>query len=488
MFLRRLRRWLYLLHRWLGIATVLLVALWFVSGLVMMYVGYPSFTDEERLQRLPTPEWSLLRIDPNAAMAAAGLGRYPARLWLEADRGEPVYRIRAEAGKLHSVSARTGHLIRDMSPNEALKVVRALPDGENASGLDTVWNDQWTVAGRYDSLRPLHRFALNDAADTELYVSARSGEVALETTARERGWNWLGAVLHWVYFTELREHPRLWRQWVLWLAAFSLLVAVSGLWIGISRLRLRRPYPDRQTGGHRYSPYRGWALWHHWSGVAAGVVMCTWLLSGWLSLNPNEWFSRSGLGAEQRVEYAGHRAPTFPASAEQLQNLAGTARRLELQWVAGRPQVLQFLDERSLQVLTPDGERMSWQPEMLVRQAGRLFPGVPVQWQWLRQEDHYWYSHHHQRPLPVLRLQFADPDATWLHIDPASGAILNQLDRSSRGYRWWFNALHSFDFLWLLQRRPAWDVVVWLLSLAGLVICFSGAVIGWRRLQRKRFV
>jgi hypothetical protein len=33
---KRLRRWLYLGHRWLGIVTCLLFATWFVSGVVMM--------------------------------------------------------------------------------------------------------------------------------------------------------------------------------------------------------------------------------------------------------------------------------------------------------------------------------------------------------------------------------------------------------------------------------------------------------------------
>ena len=42
-------RTLYLVHRWLGIATCLLVLMWFVSGLVMLYVPFPKLTAEERL-------------------------------------------------------------------------------------------------------------------------------------------------------------------------------------------------------------------------------------------------------------------------------------------------------------------------------------------------------------------------------------------------------------------------------------------------------
>ena len=48
-----------------------------------------------------------------------------------------------------------------------------------------------------------------------------------------------------------------------------------------------------------------------------------------------------------------------------------------------------------------------------------------------------------------------------------------------------FDALHSFDFAWLRAHRPAWDIVMWVLSIAGLVISVSGVVIGWRRLKAR---
>jgi hypothetical protein len=32
--------------------------------------------------------------------------------------------------------------------------------------------------------------------------------------------------------------------------------------------------------------------------------------------------------------------------------------------------------------------------------------------------------------------------------------------------------------------RPAWDIVVWLLSILGTIVSASGVVIGWRYLKR----
>jgi hypothetical protein len=47
-----------------------------------------------------------------------------------------------------------------------------------------------------------------------------------------------------------------------------------------------------------------------------------------------------------------------------------------------------------------------------------------------------------------------------------------------------FNALHSLDFQLLLKYRPAWDIVVILLSILGTIVSISGVVVGWRYLKR----
>ena len=36
----------------------------------------------------------------------------------------------------------------------------------------------------------------------------------------------------------------------------------------------------------------------------------------------------------------------------------------------------------------------------------------------------------------------------------------------------------------LLMHRPAWDIVVWLLSILGVIVSVSGVVVGWRYLRR----
>ena len=47
------KRWTYLVHRWLGIGGCLLMLLWFISGMVMLFIGYLKLTPGERLAALP---------------------------------------------------------------------------------------------------------------------------------------------------------------------------------------------------------------------------------------------------------------------------------------------------------------------------------------------------------------------------------------------------------------------------------------------------
>ena len=70
-------------------------------------------------------------------------------------------------------------------------------------------SDQWTLSSAIRPLMPLHRLGLGDVAGTELYVSALTGEPVLKSTRRERLWNYLGAVTHWLYFTPLRRNTGL---------------------------------------------------------------------------------------------------------------------------------------------------------------------------------------------------------------------------------------------------------------------------------------
>lgn len=473
------RRWLYIVHRWIGIGACLLFVVWFASGLIMLYVPYPSLTERERVAGAEPIAWSKVHVEPQTALAAAGLSRFPRRFGLEMLDGEPVYRVRA-LGRL-TISAVDGRQIDAVGRDQALRIARRFGGWSGPARIEPIERDQWTVAGGYDDHRPLWRVPFDDPAGRTLYVSSNTGEVVLDTSRAERVWNWLGTVPHWIYFTQLRKDQPLWRQVILWTSGFGIVSAITGLWIGILRLRLKRRYHDE-----RVSPYRGWMKWHHIGGLVTGVTLSTWIVSGWLSVNPFGLFERSSAQAPALGRYAGQTQARFPPMFARAR-LRGDVREVGFAWVAGRPlAVLTDGADRKALLDGATGAPARLSPDLLFENARQLLPGSHLaRREVLAREDLYWYAHHAEPHLPVLRARFDDPERTWVHIDPLTGEVLNVLTTSDRTERWAFNFLHDFDLPVLLHTRPTWDLLVWALSSGGLIISVSSVVIGWRRLKRK---
>jgi uncharacterized iron-regulated membrane protein len=479
---KTVKRWLYVFHRWTGIVLCLFFAIWFVSGLVMLYVSFPSFRAPERVETAAPIDWGQVRVGPDRALARLGQSGFPAEMRLGMTGGEPLYIFATGQGR-RAVSARTGAEIVSVDARRAGAIASAMIHAPVVS-IDPVDRDQWVVTRAFRAMAPFWRVRMADAAATDLYVSQRTGEVVQNTTARERFWNWLGAVPHWIYFEALRVFQEPWRQAVLWTSGIGLLGALAGFWIGILRVRLKRRYRSGSV-----SPYRGWMQWHHVVGIVGGLFLIGWVFSGWLSMSP--WGGlRDRTRHDAAILYAGAK-PHYPAVAlSALAQQAAGVREVRFAWLGGRPVMTlwgkgapQLLDGATARRLAPDARD-------IVATARRAMPGAAlIAVERLDRPDRYWYStgdpRDDTRPLPVLRLKFDDPAQSWLHIDPATGALLGQIGSGGRSYRWLFNALHSFDFPWLLIWPPLRHIVVWLLSSAGVLISVSGIVIGWRRLIRR---
>jgi uncharacterized iron-regulated membrane protein len=471
--------WLYWVHRWLGIVTCVLSVMWFLSGLVMLYVPFPSWSDEERTTNLPPVAMERITLLPDEAIARAGVTSLPTTFRLEMLGDTPVYRIAAGDERV-SLDADTGEPVAGVSTEDALAHVSRVFPGTQPALMAEIDYDQWTVTRRFDAHRPLYQFALGDVDGMIVYVSSKTGEIVQNATRSERFWNWLGAVPHWIYFSPIRKDQELWRQAVMWLSGPLIIGAVAGLWIGILRLRVRQRYSKG-----RMSPYRGWMKWHHVGGLIGGVFLTTWIASGWLSVNPFKWFARTQLTDTQLADFAGWSPELRYGTAREALPAAG-AREISFLSVAGEPLMLSRNGGNAVLADAKTGLPVVVEDAKLVSAAQRAFPAAPMlKSERLVDEDLYWYSHHSQRALPILKVVFGDAASTWLFVDPATASIASLRDRSARTYRWLFNFLHDYDLPILLRNQPARDILVWVLSIAGLVISVSGVVIGWRTLTRR---
>lgn len=299
-------------------------------------------------------------------------------------------------------------------------------------------------------------------------------------TFSERAWNWVGAVPHWIYFAPIRRDQELWRQMVMWLSGPLVIGALSGVWIGILRMRTAAP-----KAGRSISPYRGWMKWHHLAGLIGGVFLTTWIFSGWLSVNPFHWFARTQLTPEQEATFAGWTPQARLGVSQAALVAASGASDISFAWIGGRPLVLTRGPGKT-RLLAPDnGRPIAVADADLVAAAKSMYPDHAIVYaKRLTHESVYWYSHHDQRALPAIEVRFDDAAATRIYLDPQTASVAGLIDRSARANRWLFDFLHDFDHPVLLRNPPARDVLIWLLSLAGLVISVSGIVIGWRTLRR----
>ena len=101
-------RQLYLWHRYLGIALCLLFAMWFVSGVVMMYVRMPILFPQERLAHLPPLDPARVAIPPAEAAARAGLTEPPRRMRLASLIDRPIYYLLPRGERWRGVYADDG--------------------------------------------------------------------------------------------------------------------------------------------------------------------------------------------------------------------------------------------------------------------------------------------------------------------------------------------------------------------------------------------
>ena len=496
----RLRRWTYLTHRWCGVAGCLLMTLWFASGVVMLFVGYPKLTPADRLQALPVlaPDAAYL---PPAFSSSAGTSvtsgaTPPIRLVLNAADGHPRYVMQQADGIIHVADAISGQPRTVFNAVDAMRAADLFLPQAGGIYRGMVAEDRWTHARGLDSHRPLHMVQMQDAQATLLYLSSHTGEVVMQAPRAQRLWNFAGAWLHWLYAFKKQSVDAVWSWTVIVLSAGCVLVACTGILAGIWRWR----FTARYKSGSR-SPYQpGWMRWHHIFGLSFAAITLTWIFSGLMSMNPLGIFSAAV--RPDVVAYAGARpSHTHLAAAPAdilttLQRGGFDAVELECKTLAGIPFVLaRDARDQSRLVLEQQGAlvvQAQWPLPVLQLAARRLMPAAVQKQQLLTTYDAYYYRREPQammggsgRRLPVLKLEYGDTGNTWAYIDVHTGQPELTVDRAQRLGRWLFSFLHSWDISPMLAGGWLREALLVILSAGGMALSVSGIVIAWRRVRHK---
>ena len=486
-------------HRYLGLGYCLLFAIWFVSGMVLLYVRMPELRDTDRLAHLPPLDLTSLRLTPEQAFAKTGLNGNPSRAIVGMLGNRPVYRFLSHSGRWITVFGDDGSRLDRLSPESAVAIADAFVEqsGSQRRWIDEITNvDQWTVFD-YPMARPYLPFEIvsgNDGKGSIYYVSAASGSVYVVTTRRERIWAWFGAIPHWWYLRALRAKPAAWRIVVIAGSGAGIVSCLAGLLIGFLQYSPSKRYrlPGRL---HSSIPYVGWKRWHYLLGASFGLVTFTWILSGFFTMNPSNSPGPDPSDAETRMFAGGdvnlNRVLLAPSQAVKVFSRCLQAAEVELINFQAEPYYLakdRHGDVRLLPASNDSGECVSELPSqrLLTAAQGVVTNAAVTDSALLSVYDTYYYDDPtYSRPLPIFRVRFSDPHQTWLYVNPRTARIQAVYTQHARLQRWLYEGLHDLHFSFLFRHRSAWRLTVLALCFGGFILSVTGIVLAKTYLQQR---
>jgi len=475
--LNRLLAALTWLHRWASVLFCLLLALWFASGGVMLFVPFPSISAEQRLAIAQPLDAAQIRVEPRDV-----LRRMPDAkgLRLISRDGAAAYIVTSPDRSLAVIDARSGESTGLLGPQAAQRIAGRYRPSSPVGEVHQVEYDQWTVHQAFDFARPWYRVVLHDASHTQLYISAVTGELGQITTRRQRVLNGVGAVLHWVYFTPLRRHWSAWDQLVWWLSLGALGSSVAGAILGTIRF-----VQARRRSGAGFRAFRGLWRWHHILGLTAGLVLLTWILSGWLSMDHQRLFS--GSEPTETITASLRGKAIFDSAVEMSASNAVTGlpvREATLSAFAGQSLwILRDTDRRWIQFV--DGTKADALDGPLVLDSiRRAFPAQTV-----NRKSETALDRFYRRSEEAAASNWVfdvGPGNALLFVDPQSGGISAMLDASRRRYSWLYFGLHSWRLPGVSEDSIPRLVAMAIALVAGFSLSITGVILAYRRVRPNR--
>jgi hypothetical protein len=228
--------------------------------------------------------------------------------------------------------------------------------------------------------------------------------------------------------------------------------------------------------------------WHHIIGLFASVIVVTWMLSGWLSMDHGRLFSHSEATPQQSRQKSGLSAGAI-AHAIPLALIHGAAPTTEIGFnaVGGVPFItaydavgaahLYFAEGTSTQGMT------RLRPELLLAGLNQVWPSnvqaIPASDAY---DDMYRLA---ESTAGAALFKVGDKSGLRVYADQYSGRLLAVMDASRRDYAWIYYALHTFQFPGLIQHTVVRTTLVLLLLALGFLASVTGVVLSVKRLRRE---
>ena len=444
------------LHRFTGVTIAVFFIMWFVTGIILLYHGYPRVTATDHYRHMQ-------RIDPDGLPDVCdipGLSDTAAVMTLSVGNrlGETVWSIsginRHTATPMDAKPETGGYFVIS---GDSLIAAKSLT-GSDIDSIAHVWcsegsivridtlnaRQQWVMYERYEKSLPILRYYFDDEERSEVFISLKTGEVLQTTTFSQRVWSWIGAIPHKLYIPVLRKDVKRWENVLLAGGLFCLVAALSGMYMGIYYC-----VANRRKHNDFGSPFKK-RIWrhHHISGLIFGIFLIAWGVSGSLAMQRVP----KGLG-EYKGDYCVRSSKLWGKQPLRLEDYRLDYRELfktykdikSISWehfgnipaylvVNGTEEV--YVDASREGVVVPlDLSRDA------VEQAVKRYFGKDARFSMTLMDkyDEYYLSRPGGYPLPVWKVEVENPDGSRMYISPSDGYV-KYLNHNRMAKKWLFGA------------------------------------------------
>ncbi len=223
---------------------------------------------------------------------------------------------------------------------------------------------------------------------------------------------------------------------------------------------------------------------HRYLGVAIGLIMTLWCLSGFVMM----YRGFPAVSAEQRL--AGLKPLDLSHLTSKLDLGSGPIEGFRIEMLADRP-VLRLAGDGGRRVVDlqtgAQVERVGPAEATAAAStfaASRRIRSDRTQTEMIEQDQ--WTVEGASSRGPVYRVSFSDPARSVVYVADRTGQVVQATDKTGRLWAW-FGAVPHWLYPHILRRHgPLWaQVVIWT-SLAGVFLTVTGLYVGIARFRRTR--
>ncbi|HBG41647.1 MAG TPA: hypothetical protein DDW85_09565 [Porphyromonadaceae bacterium] len=483
--MKKVRAFMFSLHRITGTIISLFFFMWFISGLVLIYYPFPNVSPSQKYENMDALPDSLPDIN-SILVRLPESGKTIKKLSVRYFRGQTLFTVKTN-DRAYTICSDTLKAVNPLTWESIEHTAKKWVDAPIIK-IDTLTErDQWIMYSRYKAEMPIYKFYFNDKQKHQLYISSRTGEVQQFTDKGQRFRAFMGAIPHKFYIPAIRKNTKTWTTLLTIGGVIALIAALSGIYLGVY-ITYRKYKAKRRIG----SPYKNyWYKWHHILGLIFGIFLATFAFSGAMALQRiPSWVIKTH--GDYRVSSSQLRGKYLSADSYKLDyrilaKKYPDIKSIEWEHFQEVPiyNIVVGNKEIRIDASSSDVKELYLQPSVVEKAVQSIHKTSELMSTTLINEyDEYYLSKERSLPLPIYKIKVENADNSIYYINPKTGDF-KYFNQSRKAKKWIFSGLHYLNIKWLVERPVLWTIAIWLLCLGGACVSFSGIWLGIKYMRRK---